>query len=118
MRLCPCELPREWGRKNCGVWGHGVAAASRCHPALQGLGSWHWGQEDVGFGDTRGPGTGDSGVLVLGTVGCWRWGHLDHWQWGYWTVGTGDTRVLALGTVECWYRGTWVLALVTLGSWH
>lgn len=65
-----------------------------------------------------GPGTGDSGVLVLGTVGCWRWGQLDHWQWGYWTVGNGDTRVLALGTVECWYRGTWVLALVTLGSWH
>lgn len=44
----------------------GVAAASGCHPAPQGLGSWHWGQEDVGFGDT--------GVLALGTVGCWYWG--------------------------------------------
>ena len=23
MRLCPCELPREWGRMNCGAGGHG-----------------------------------------------------------------------------------------------
>lgn len=53
----------------------GVAAASGCHPAPQGLGSWHWGQWGAGIGDSRVLEMGTTGSLAMGILDCWQWGH-------------------------------------------